>query len=292
MSAKKGLGKGLDALITQGHTPELPDSTTVMSGIIEIDINKVEPNRQQPRKYFEEESLAELAVSIEQYGIIQPLIVKEENNGLYSIIAGERRWRAARIAKMAAVPVIIKDYTPMETLQIALIENIQRQDLNPIEEALCYKRLTDEFFFKQEDIAQKVGKSRNSISYAMSLLNLDMRVQNFIIEQKLAPSHARALLTIKDDDDQFHFAEKAIDDDLSLRDLERLVKEYLSTPVEEEERPAVKKQSVAYAKVENDLQHILGTKVIIRDGKNKGKIEIEYYSPDELDRLLGMFKRL
>lgn len=287
-TAKKGLGKGLSALI---DTEVARDN----NGIIEIDINKIEPNKQQPRKYFDEEALQELAASITSYGIIQPLILKEEN-GYFSIIAGERRWRAARIANKATVPAIIKDYSETEALQIALIENLQRKDLNPIEEASCYKRLIDEFFFSQDDVAAKVGKSRNAISYAVGLLNLDSRVQDFIVDGRLSPGHGRVLLGVKDLDTQFSMSERIIEDDLSIRITQKLVKahhELLQQRQEEDTTAAVKQPVVtSFVNVENLLKDILGTKVNIRDGKKKGLIEIEYYSHDELDRLLLLLKKI
>lgn len=287
---KKGLGRGLSALIS---TEE--EIVSGSGGVMEIDINKIEPNRNQPRKRFEESALEELAASIRQFGIIQPLIVKEED-GFYSIIAGERRWRAARIAKLAEVPAIVRDYNDMDSLQIALIENLQRKDLNPIEEAICYKRLVDEFFFSQDDVSTKIGRSRSTVSYSLSLLNLDPRVQNLMAEDRLTAGHGRVLLAVKDGEKQFGLAERIIDSELSVRESERLIKAYVESLKDEDddEVPFSKtpKRAYTYQNVETELKSILGTKVSIRDGKNKGKIEIEYYSPDELDRLLRMFKMI
>ncbi len=294
---KKGLGKGLNALISSNsqESDEYVNDTIEKSGVVEIDINMIEPNKQQPRKYFDQEALIELSESLKDFGIIQPIVVKKEGD-YYSIIAGERRWRAARIAKMEKIPVIIKDYNDAQMLQIALIENLQRQDLNPIEEALCYKRLADEFFYSQENIAQKVGRSRNSISYSLSLLNLDKRVQNFLAEGKLTSGHARFLFQIKDNNKQFEFSEKIIEEGLSVRETERIIKLFLdnldSSKNENETKTNENKPISPYKSVEADLKSILGTKVNIKDGKNKGKIEIEYYSPDELDRILGIFKKI
>ena len=294
MALKKGLGKGLGALISS----EIVESTTEVdrSKIMEIDINKIEPNKDQPRKYFEESALNDLAESIKQYGILQPLIVKQEAENYYSIIAGERRWRAARMAKLTNVPVIVKDYTAAEILQIALIENIQRKDLNPIEEAVCYRRLIDEFFFTQEDIGEKVGRSRSSIANALRLLTLDSRVQRFLMENKLSEGQARALLTINDGDLQFEIAEKIIDEQLSVRETAAYIKLILEEceKQKEEVKEETEKNSdtVTYKAIESDLKSILGTKVNIREKNDKGKIEIEYYSHDELDRLLMIFKKL
>lgn len=287
---KRGLGKGLGALIAA----EEKINNNNINNIIEVDINKIEPNHNQPRKYFNPENLEELAASIKEFGIIQPLIVNEtKSEGCYTLVAGERRWRAARIAKLTKVPVIIKNYDEMETLQIALIENIQREDLNPIEEALCYQKLIDIFFFKQEDIANKIGKSRNTIGNMLSLLNLDLRVQNFIIEGRILIGHGRKLLEIKDKNVQFEIAEKIIENELSIKEAGELVERFLFAPAEKEKvHTAVQYANPQFKTIENTLKVILGTKVSIKDGKNKGKIEIEYYSQEELDRLIGMFNSI
>jgi len=285
---KKGLGKGLGALITSAQ--ETPGA-----GVVTVDINSIEPNRAQPRKYFDEEALAELAESIKEYGIIQPLIVREES-GFFAIIAGERRWRAARMAGLREIPVVIKDYNEAETLQIALIENLQREDLNPVEEALCYKKLMDDYFFNQDNIAAKIGKSRNSVSYSLSLLNLDPDVLEYLKDGRLTPGHGRALLMVKDDRLQVMAAEKIAENGMSVREAEKLVKNVIDKAEAEQnnkEPAAVKKDAFLYRGFEDELKNILGTKVRIKDGKNNsGKIEIDYYSPDELDRLLGMLKKI
>ncbi len=295
---RKGLGKGLGVLIpTKPQAePEVKhvenQQTKAENGVSELDINKIEPNSHQPRKYFDEESLHELAASIKEFGVIQPLIVKEEN-GYYKIIAGERRFRAARIARLKTIPVIIKDYTEQETLQVALIENIQRRDLNPIEEAQCYKRLHDDFFFSQEDIAEKVGKSRNTISALLSLLNLDEMLQTFIIEGKLSVGHGRLLLSVSENEIRLDYAEKIIDEELSVKEAEKGLAAFVAGYSKEEKKhEEVQKQTDAYAYLERDLKNIFGTKVNIRDGKNKGKIEIEYYGTDELDRIFKLIKSL
>jgi len=286
MSTKKALGRGLNALIS-AHDEPVEEQ---LSGVVEINVNKIEPNRQQPRKYFDQEALEELAASIEEYGVIQPIIVKNEGS-YYSIIAGERRWRAARVAKLEKVPAIIKDYNDLQVLQIALIENIQRADLNPIEEAMCFKRLIDEYFFKQEDIGEKIGRSRQYISNMLNLLQLDPRVQNFIIEGKLTAYHGRILLMAKNNNElQYEMADKIIEEGLSARAAEQIIKNKL------ENNKQVKKESVElpkidYSRIEEDLKTIFGTKVQIRDGKdNRGKIEIDFYSQEDLDRLLGLIR--
>ena len=294
-AVKRGLGRGLGALISDAEfsSDEFAQrEESKRSSIVMVDINRIEPNKQQPRKYFDEEALDQLAESIRSFGIIQPLIVKEEN-GYFSIIAGERRWRAARRASLDEVPVLIKDYTETDTLQIALIENLQRQDLNPIEEAACYQRLIEDYFFTQDDVASRIGKSRAAISYALSLLNLDRRVQNFIIEGKLSPGHGRMLIRLPDQGDQFICAEAIITRDMNIRDAEILIERKLH-PRETKDfslsRSYVTKES--YRKLEDDLKTALGTKVSISEGKKKGTIAIEYYSKDELDRLIVMLRNV
>jgi len=279
-----GLGRGLDALIvTNSKVADMADNR-----VIEIDINKIEPNREQPRKYFDEESLSELAVSIKEYGMVQPVLVKEED-GYYTLIAGERRWRAARMASLITIPAIVRDYSPIESLQIALIENIQRKDLNPIEEALCYKRLVEEFFYTQENIAQKIGKSRHAISNTMSLLALDLRVQNMLAEGRLSTAHGRALLGAPNVNEQIAMAERIEAEDLSVRETERILKSGAAKP-----KKTTSPQPPEYVYIENELKTLLGTRVRIQntnsDADSGGKIEIHYYSPAELDRLIGLFK--
>ena len=297
---KKGLGskgKGMEALInTQiGNLHNATDEALVSNkNSIEIDINKIEPNKKQPRKTFEENSLEELASSIKEYGIVQPLIVRK-NEDFYEIVAGERRWRAAKIAGLKKVPAIIRDYESDLAFEIALIENIQRENLNPIEEALSYKRLNEEFNLSQDKIAEKVGKNRTTITNSMRLLNLDERVQNFIIEGKITSGHARALLTLTDNETQFELAEKIIEDCLSVRETENLVKHISELKSKEKENFNEQKSAFdnsSYKKIENDLKNIFGTKVKLSNKKNKGKIEIEYYSNEDLDRLLSIFNKM
>ena len=237
---KRGLGKGLGALISTEEKAEDKGS------VIEIDINKIEPNKDQPRKNFNQDSLNELAESIKEFGVIQPLILNEKD-GYYTIVAGERRWRAARIAKLNTVPAIIRNYGDLETLQIALIENIQREDLNPIEEALCYQKLIDIFFFKKEDIAAKVGKSRNTIGSMISLLSLDPRVQNFITEGRLLIGHGRRLLDISDNSLQFEAAERIMENELSVKEAGLLIDRLLKEGTEK--KKIVEKSSPLYARL-------------------------------------------
>ena len=258
---------------------------------IMISISKVEPNREQPRKNFDEDALQELAESIKQYGIIQPLIVQEKD-GYYEIIAGERRWRAARIAGQKEVPVIIRDYAPREVMEISLIENIQREDLNPIEEAGAYRRLMMEFSLKQDEVAQRVSKSRAAIANSVRLLNLDRRVQDMIIAQMLSTGHARALLAITEPEQQYQTAQKVFDEKLTVREVEKLVRkmnETTGTPVKRKISEALQ---AVYEKLAEQMKSALGTKVTIAArSAQKGKIEIEYYSADELDRLCTLLNR-
>ncbi|MCL2351767.1 MAG: ParB/RepB/Spo0J family partition protein [Firmicutes bacterium] len=286
-SIKKGLGKGLGALITSAQ--ETPGG-----GVVTVDINSIEPNRQQPRQYFDDGALRELADSIREFGIIQPLIVREES-GFFSIIAGERRWRAARIAGLREIPVVVKEYSEAETLQIALIENLQREDLNPVEEAMCYKRLMDDYFFSQDGIAAKIGKSRNSVSYALGLLNLEPGVLEYLKDGRLTPAHGRVLLQLKDGALQTAAAAKIAESGMSAREAEKLAAAVINkAEAGRDKAPArAKTAPFLYRGFEDELKNILGTKVRVRDGKNGGgKIEIDYYSPEDLDRLLGMFRNM
>ena len=289
---KKGLGMGLGALMSSN------DLESAGNKIHEIDINKINPNKNQPRTYFNDDALQELADSISEIGIIQPLIVKK-NGEFYEIIAGERRWRAARMAGLRKVPVIVKDFDDLKTLEAALIENVQREDLNPMEEAFTYVRFADEFNLSQEEIAKKVGKSRSAVANSMRLVNLDPRVQIFVKEGKLSNGHGRTLLGIEDSELQFELAEKIIDDGLSVRQTEELVKatiEKLNKPLEEkvEKEQTTVNPEVAREclRISNELKNIFGTKVNIKNNKNKGngKIEIEYSSVDDLDRIVGLIK--
>lgn len=294
MVAKKGLGRGLGSLI-ESNTDEKNNDNSV-NRVIDVDINKITPNKAQPRRSFTEASLSELAESIGEIGIIQPITVLKKGD-FYEIITGERRWRAARIAGVKQVPVIVKDFNELQVLEAALIENIQREDLNPLEEAMTYKRFSDEFNLSQESIAKKVGKSRAVVANAMRLLNLDSRVQTFVVENRFTNGHARALLGIEDNDLQFETAEKVIDEELSVRQTEELVKLINEGALQEKEPEKTSKiknpeETRAILSLARDLKSIFGTKVNIKNGANKGKIEIEYYSNDELDRIVGMIKKI
>lgn len=292
---KKGLGKGLDSLIpdnkniktiTSEKAAEEKKEEQVKSGVQMLKINMVEPNRDQPRKSFEEDALLELADSIKQFGILQPLIVRKRKD-YYEIIAGERRWRAAKIAGIKEVPVIIKEYTDQEIVEIGLIENIQRENLNPIEEAMAYKRLLEEFNLKQDEVAERVSKSRTAVTNSMRLLKLDSKVQQMIIDDMITTGHARALLAIDDPELQYTLASQIFDEKLSVRETEKLVKE-IKNPKKPKEKKVVE-NSFIYRDLENKMKDIFGTKVSISSkGKGKGKIEIEYYSDDELEQMFEM----
>lgn len=292
-NTKKGLGKGLDSLIPKMEVNEISSkpkrqvSEKVEKGIITVKINMVEPNRNQPRKSFDEDALVELSDSIKQYGIIQPLVVQKKDD-YYEIIAGERRWRAAKQAGLKEVPVIIKDYSEQEIVEIALIENIQREDLNPIEEAMAYKRLLTEFNLKQDQVAERVSKSRTAVTNSMRLLKLSDEVQQMLIENLITSGHARALLAIEDKKQQIQLATKIMDEKLSVRETEKLIKSILN-PKQKKEKEEIENKFI-YEDIENKIKEIVGTKVKVNHKSNgKGKIEIEYYSNAELERIFDLF---
>lgn len=292
---KKGLGKGLDSLIpdnkrmksvTSEKTVESKEDAAAKSGVQVMKINEVEPNRDQPRKNFDEDALLELSDSIKQFGVLQPLLVRKRKD-YYEIIAGERRWRAAKLAGVKEVPVIEKEYTDQEILEIGLIENIQRENLNPIEEAIAYKRLLEEFNLKQDEVAERVSKSRTAVTNSMRLLKLSDKVQQMIIDDMISTGHARALLAIDDPELQYTLANKIFDEKLSVRETEKLVKEIKNPKKPKEKKPVA--NSFIYQDLEEKMKSVFGTKVSIASkGKGKGKIEIEYYSDDELEHLFDM----
>lgn len=289
---RNGLGKGLDSLIPPGTTknikPKEENLSETRTGEQLIKITRIEPNRNQPRTNFEEDSLIELADSIKQFGILQPLIVQKKDD-YYEIIAGERRWRAAKIAGLKEVPVIIKDFTDQEVVEIALIENIQRENLNPIEEALAYKRLLSEFGLKQDEVAERVSKSRTAVTNSMRLLKLNEKVQQMLIDDMISTGHARALLAIDDKEQQFVVANKIFDEKLSVRETEKLIKSIKNPKKVVEEKSEVQNASFIYKDLEEKMKMHIGTKVNINQKKNgKGKIEIEYYSNEELEHIFEM----
>ena len=300
MAVKKGLGKGLDSLIADKVSTKQVTKTESQvklksehaADAVMMDITKVEPNREQPRQKFDEDALLELAESIKQFGVLQPLLVQEKDD-YYESIAGERRWRAAKLAGVKKIPVIIKKLTAQEIMEISLIENIQREDLNPIEEAMAYKRLLTEFNLKQDEVAERVSKSRTAVTNAMRLLKLNDKVQQMVIDEMLTTGHARALLGIDDQEKQYVLAQKIFDEKLSVRDTEKLVK---SIQNEKKNRTNVRKEidpklEAIYHDLEEQMKGILGTKVSINHkDEEKGKIEIEYYSQDELDRIIDLLR--
>lgn len=278
MSKKFSLGKGLEALI-----PDQNDDDN--NSNLLVPLNKIKSNSEQPRKAFDNEKIIELSESIKQHGILQPLIVKKDGTG-YIIVAGERRWRAAKLAGLKEIPVMIMDLTDKQVLEISLIENIQRQDLNPIEEAVAYKKLITDFDITQEELSKRLGKSRTAITNIMRLLNLDTRVQQYLIENVLSEGHGRALLSISNGDLQYEIAQKAIDESMSVRELERCVKNILNSDEQNQHVKKEKELNQYYKDVKERLQTHFGTKVNLNNNKNKGKIEIEYYSEDDLQRIL------
>ena len=296
---KTGLGKGLDSLIPQStrnkpeqtkKEPEVVVEKVVKKEEVMLRITEVEPNRSQPRKKFDEDALLELSDSIKQFGVLQPLLVQKRQD-YYEIIAGERRWRAAKMAGLKEIPVIIKDFTDQQIVEISLIENIQREDLNPIEEAQAYKRLLTEFKLKQDEVAERVSKSRTAVTNSVRLLKLDERVQQMVIDDMISTGHARALLAIEDKEQQYKIAVQVFDEKMSVREVEKLVKSLGKEKREPEKKDAAKE--LAYQNMEEKMKALLGTKVVIHHKANdKGKIEIEYYSNDELERLLYLFQSI
>jgi ParB family chromosome partitioning protein len=312
--AKRGLGKGLGAFFGEEVVQEVVKEQTgeikeisekenedsqiqkndieEESGEIFVKISKIEPNREQPRKDFKEEQLQELADSIRQYGVLQPLLVQKRGD-LYEIIAGERRWRAAKLAGIKEVPVVIREYGKQQAMEIALIENVQREDLNPIEEAVAYQRLMQEFHLKQEEIAERVSKNRSTITNSMRLLNLVPKVQQMLMEGLLTSGHARALLAIQDEESQLKLAEKIIQDHLSVREVEKAVKAIGKVPKEKKKEKEDEALELIFKNLEDRMKMVVGTKVnISRKDRSKGKIEIEYYSEAELERIVELIETI
>lgn len=315
MAAKRralgaGLGGGVNALIppakvgAKQNTEEISvesldtgveskpqEEVNITYGERMVKLSKVEPNRDQPRKQFNEDALLELADSMKQYGVLQPLLVSDKGD-YFEVIAGERRWRAAKLAGLKEIPVIIKDYSEQELVEISLIENIQREDLNPIEEAMAFKRLMDEFSLKQDEIAERVSKSRTAVTNSMRLLKLTEEVQQMLIDDMISSGHARAILGIQDTEMQVIVANRVFDEKLSVRETEKLVKSILE-PADKKVKSTDLAEDAIYESLEEKIKAIVGTKVSInRKKNNKGKIEIEYYSQDELERLIEMFESI
>ena len=307
---KSGLGRGLDALFPEKTVQSKPKTVKTVkeekkvavdtkkssqqetsNGERMMKISMIEPNREQPRKKFDEDALQELSESIKQYGILQPLLVSDKKD-YYEIVAGERRWRAAKMAGLKEVPVVVKEFSTQEIVEISLIENIQREDLNPVEEAMAYKRLIDEFHLKQDEIAERVSKSRTAVTNSMRLLKLDSRVQQMMVDEMISAGHARAILAISDPEQQYNAAMKVFDEKLSVRETEKLVKSIL-TPTKKKPVVSDPTEDASYESLEEKMKGITGTRVFIhRKKNNKGKIEIEYYSRDDLDRIIDLFESI
>lgn len=305
-AGSRGLGKGLDSMIPQKimqpkdnkivsretSDSKLKKSEDNVSRETLININQIEPNKTQPRRNFNEDALHELADSIKLYGIIQPLILQKRDK-YYEIIAGERRWRAAKVAGLKEVPAIIKDYSSREIVEIALIENIQREDLNPIEEAIAFQKLINEYKLKQDEVAERVSKSRTAIANSMRLLKLDHRVQQMLIDDMLSSGHARALISLEDGEVQYQIATKIFDEKLSVRETEKLVKKILEPVKEEPEKSKERKFDFIYRDIEEKIKEIMGSKVQVKQkSEDKGKIEIEYYSKEEFERIIDLFQTI
>lgn len=307
---KSGLGRGLDALFPEKTVQSKPKTVKTVkeekkvavdtkkssqqetsNGERMMKISMIEPNREQPRNKFDEDALQELSESIKQYGILQPLLVSDKKD-YYEIVAGERRWRAAKMAGLKEVPVVVKEFSTQEIVEISLIENIQREDLNPVEEAMAYKRLIDEFHLKQDEIAERVSKSRTAVTNSMRLLKLDSRVQQMMVDEMISAGHARAILAISDPEQQYNAAMKVFDEKLSVRETEKLVKSIL-TPTKKKPVVSNPTEDAIYESLEEKMKGITGTRVFIhRKKNNKGKIEIEYYSRDDLDRIIDLFESI
>ncbi len=293
--AARGLGKGLDSLIPVAAAPKTNTKKETEGKEKEpetiVKITQIEPNREQPRKNFDEDALQELADSIKQFGLLQPILVQDRKT-YYEIIAGERRWRAAKLAGLKEVPVIIRDYTEQEIVEISLIENIQREDLNPIEEAQAYKRLLTEFNLKQDEVAERVSKSRTAVTNSMRLLKLCDEVQQMIIDDMISTGHARALISIEDAEEQYTIAQRIFDEKLSVRDVEKLVKNLNKPEKSKKEVIEDKSLDIIYQNVAEKLKQSLGTKVAVLPKENgSGKIEIEFYNHDDLERLIDLLSK-
>lgn len=277
MNKKYGLGKGLGALIPEEETIEQNNS------IAAIDINLIKANEDQPRKNFDKEKIMQLAESIKEHGVIQPVVLKKDGN-TYTIIAGERRWRAAKSINLKEIPAVIMDLSDKAVLEVSLIENIQREDLNPIEEAVAFKKLIEDFNLTQEELSKRIGKSRTAVTNCMRLLNLDDRVKEYLIDGVITEGHGRTLLAIENHDLQYKIAQTIIDESLSVREVEKLIRD-LSKPSKEKNE---EKENIYHKDIKERLEGYFGTRVSLINKKNKGKIEIEYYSEEDLQRILDI----
>ena len=312
MAKRTGLGKGLGAIFgdevmesaaeeqeakhqaksKKAQEPETKEEDSDIGKELMVKVTSIEPNREQPRKDFNEEAMGELAESMKVYGVLQPLLVQKKGD-YYEIIAGERRWRAAKLAGLKEVPVVIREYTKQQTMEIALIENVQREDLNAIEEAKAYQRLIQEFELKQEEIAARVGKSRVTITNSMRLLKLDERVQEMLIQNQITGGHARALLTVEDGELQYKLAGKIIAENLSVREIEKIVKSLSKKKNPKEKNVEDESLALIFRDLEERMKSAMGTKVSInKKKKNKGRVEIEYYSESELERIVELIESI
>ncbi len=288
--AKKGLGRGLNALLQSDEPISSAAKTSGEETVSELKIMDIEPNISQPRKDFDDEKISELADSIREHGVITPILVQKSENGFYKIIAGERRWRASKLAGKKTIPAIIKDYDKEEFYEVSLIENLQRQDLNPVEEALGYKRLMDEFGFTQEDVAKKLSKSRSSVANSLRLLNLEKEVMEFLSGGKISTGHAKVLLGLSDKKRQISLAKETYEKELSVRQLESLLKATSKKPKKEIGKDL--NIRLAFENAEKRFSDIFSTKVQIVDKEGKGKITIDYYSKEDLDRITKLLEKI
>lgn len=281
------MGKGVAALF---HTDDVIENMLENQNVVELKLTEIEPNKNQPRRKFDKEKLGALAESLSQYGVLQPIVVKKLDTGFYQIIAGERRWRAARMANLKKIPVIIKEFDDRETMEIALIENLQREDLNPIEEAEGFQELMDRFQMTQEQLSQKVGKSRSAIANSLRLLHLPKEIRQYLIDGKLSSGHARAILSAEKKEVQMAAAQKIMEEEWSVRQAEAYIAQLQKTPVVKKKTAQQEELERHILSLENKLSTALGTKVKIHHSKNKGKIEIQYYSNDDFERIMSMIK--
>jgi ParB family chromosome partitioning protein len=313
MAKRTGLGKGLGAIfgdeVMESAAEEQekknhpkPEQVNIKTDKKEeepevgremfLKLSSIEPNHNQPRMEFREESLMELAESMKEYGVLQPLLVQKKGN-FYEIIAGERRWRAAKLAGLKEVPVVIREYTKQQSMEIALIENVQREDLNPIEEAKAYQKLMQEFGLKQEEIATRVAKNRVTITNSMRLLKLENRVQDMLIQNQITGGHARALLAVDDPELQFQIAGRIVAENLSVREVEKLVKSLSKKKEPKEKKEEDESIFLIFRELEDRMKTAMGTKVSInRKDSNKGRVEIEYYSEAELERIVELIESI
>ncbi len=295
MAKKTGLGKGLDALIPQsvevGNNAERKTETENKDQILWVKLSRLEPDPEQPRKDFGEDEINELADSIKTHGVFQPLLVQKKDRG-YMIVAGERRWRAAKIAGLHEVPVIVREWNEQEKVEIQLLENLQRQKLNPIEEGQAYKRLLSDYGLKQDELGERIGKNRATITNAMRLLKLDQRVQQMVIEGKLSQGHARSLLSISDGEKQYEMAVRVFDEEMTVREIEKMVRDYVKPPKKKAAKKDTEALDLILRKYEDEIRESIGAKINIKAKDSKrGRIEIEYYSPEELEELVKKLKK-